>query len=79
MESFRREVGIFLSILINFVNPDTIALCGGLSRAEKYFMGQSSKKIKVRAFKTAAKICKIIISKYTRKLGVVGVAMLSKQ
>ena len=34
--------------------------------------------IKKRAFKTAAKACKIVVSKYTSKLGVVGAAMLVK-
>jgi glucokinase len=76
---FGEKLGIFLSIIINFANPDTIVFCGGLSHAEKYFKKNLEKEVKTRAFKTAAKACKIVISKYTHKLGVVGAAMLSKQ
>jgi glucokinase len=74
-----KNLGIFLSILINFANPDTIVLCGGVSRAEKYFMKYMSIEIKKRVFKSAFKSCRIVISKYMHRLGVVGAAMLPKQ
>ncbi|MDR0724105.1 MAG: ROK family protein [Endomicrobium sp.] len=73
------KLGIFLSIIINFVNPDTIVLCGGISHAKKYFMKYILREIKTRAFKSAIKACKIIVSQSTHKLGVVGAAMLSEQ
>jgi predicted NBD/HSP70 family sugar kinase len=31
------KFGIFLSIIINFANPETVVLCGGLSHAVRYF------------------------------------------
>ena len=73
------KLGIFISIIINFLNPDTIVLCGGISRAKKYFMKYILMEIKTRAFKSATKACKIVVSKSTRNLGVVGAAMLSRQ
>ncbi|MDR3256942.1 MAG: ROK family protein [Endomicrobium sp.] len=73
------KLGIFLSNIINFANPDTIVICGGIIQAGKYFMGAASNEIKKRAFELATKSCKILISKYTHKLGVVGAAMLLKR
>lgn len=72
------KLGVFLSVIINFANPDTIVLCGGVSRSGKYLLEPAVKEMKKRAFKSASKACKIILSKYTQKLGVVGAAMLPK-
>jgi glucokinase len=73
------KLGIFLSIIINFSNPDTIVLCGGISYADEYFMKYSLMEIKTRALKSATKACKIVVSEYTNRLGVVGAAMLPRQ
>jgi glucokinase len=72
------KLGIFLSIIINFSNPNTIVFCGGLSHAAKYFLPKVKSQIKSRAFKSAVKACKIVVSKHTHKLGVVGAAMLPR-
>lgn len=72
------KLGILLSDIINFFNPDAIVLCGGISNAGDLIMKPAKEEIKKRAFKTAAKSCKIVVSKYTSKLGVVGSAMLVK-
>ncbi|MDR2067299.1 MAG: ROK family protein [Endomicrobium sp.] len=74
-----QKLGIFLSIIINFANPDTVVLCGGISHAKEYFMKYVVKEIQTRAFKSATKACKIIVSEATHNLGVVGAAMLSRQ
>jgi len=72
------KLGILLSDIINFFNPDAIVLCGGISNAGDLIIKPAKEEIKKRAFKTSAKSCKIVISKYTSKLGVVGSAMLVK-
>ncbi len=72
------KLGILLSDVINFVNPDYIVLCGGISNAGNLLIKPAKQQIRKRAFKTAAKLCKIAVSKYTSKLGVVGAAMLVK-
>ena len=55
----------------------------GLDRKQYFNAGNllitpAKQQIRKRAFKTAAKLCKIAVSKYTSKLGVVGAAMLVK-
>ena len=72
------KLGILLSDIIDFFNPDCIVLCGGISNAGDLIIKPAKEQIKKRAFKTAAKACKIVVSKYTSKLGVVGAAMLVK-
>ena len=72
------RLGILLSDIIDFFNPDCIVLCGGISNAGDLIIKPAKEQIKKRAFKTAAKACKIVVSKYTSKLGVVGAAMLVK-
>jgi glucokinase len=74
-----KNLGIFFTTLINFANPDMIVLCGGISKAGKYFIKSAVEEIQRRAFKSAVKICKIKLSQYEHKLGVVGAAMLAKQ
>jgi glucokinase len=73
------KLGILLSDILNFVNPDTIVLCGGISGAGRFILNPAKEEIAKRAFKSAAKACKITVSNYTQKLGVVGAAMLAKQ
>jgi predicted NBD/HSP70 family sugar kinase len=54
-------------------------LCGGISRAGRFIVNPAKEEIAKRAFKSAVKTCKIIVSNYTQKLGVVGAAMLAKK
>jgi len=67
-----------LADVLNFVNPDAIVLCGGISHAGKYILEPVKREISKRAFKSANKACKILVSSYTNKLGVVGAAMLAR-
>jgi glucokinase len=60
-----QKLGIFLSIVVNFSNPGAIVLCGGLSHAAKYFPPRLKSEVNARAFRSASKACKIIVSKYT--------------
>ncbi|MDR3112068.1 MAG: ROK family protein [Elusimicrobiota bacterium] len=73
------KLGAFLSIILNFFNPETIIFCGGISCAHKFFLKIAVKEAQKRAFQSALKACEIKVSKYGNKLGVVGAAMLSKQ
>lgn len=72
------KLAILLADIINFINPDHIVLCGGISKACDEFYKPVYKQIKQRAFKSAVDSCKIVVSKYTNKLGVAGAAMLAK-
>jgi glucokinase len=75
---YGEKLGIILSAVINLLNPDMIVLAGGVSKAGPLIMGPLVKTINDRAFKTAARKCKVIISHYTKRLGVVGSALLTK-
>jgi len=72
------KLAILLADIINFINPDHIVLCGGISKACDEFYKPVYMQIKQRAFKSAVDSCKIVVSKYTNKLGVAGAAMLAK-
>ncbi|MDR3256879.1 MAG: ROK family protein [Endomicrobium sp.] len=74
-----KNLGILLADIINFVNPDTIVICGGMTLSSKNYMDYALDETKKRAFKSALEVCKIVISKNTDKLGVVGAAMLSAE
>ncbi|MCL2390405.1 MAG: ROK family protein [Endomicrobia bacterium] len=73
------KLGILFAGILNFINPDVIVLCGGVSHAGKYLIDPARREMKSRAFASAVKNCSIVVSKYTNKLGVVGAAMLPKQ
>lgn len=72
------KLGITLAAVINFVNPEIIVLAGGVSKAGSLILKPIRDSVRRRAFKKPASACKIIISKYTQKLGVVGAAFLTR-
>ncbi|OGS19478.1 MAG: hypothetical protein A2219_03140 [Elusimicrobia bacterium RIFOXYA2_FULL_50_26] len=73
-----RQLGIVFAGIINFFNPEMIVLAGGVSKAGKLILDPIKETVRERAFEKPASICKIVISKYTQKLGVVGAAFLSR-
>jgi glucokinase len=72
------KLGIVLASVIDLLNPEMIVIAGGVSKAGNLLLNPIKDTVKDRAFKTPAKACKIVISKYTQKLGVVGAALLVK-
>ncbi|MDR2772955.1 MAG: ROK family protein [Elusimicrobiota bacterium] len=72
-------LGILFANVINMLNPDTIVLCGGLTLSGNFILSPAKKIVLSRAFKIPAKTCKIICSKWSDRLGVIGAAMLTKQ
>ncbi|MBN1824477.1 MAG: ROK family protein [Endomicrobiales bacterium] len=78
-EEAGERLGIFLSSIINLLNPDIIVLAGGVSRANNLLLKPIKDAVAKRAFKTSARACRIIISEYDRNLGVVGAALLAKK
>ncbi|MDR2252092.1 MAG: ROK family protein [Endomicrobium sp.] len=76
---YGEKLGILLANIINFANPGTIVLCGGMSKSSKYFVPSVLKEVKNRAFKSAVKTCKIVVSQHTDELGLLGAAMLAKE
>jgi len=72
------KLGVVLASVINFYNPDMVVLAGGVSKAGKLLLDPVKRMVKIRAFSTSSRECKIVISRYTQKLGVVGAALLAK-
>jgi glucokinase len=72
------RLGVVLAGVVNLINPEMIVISGGVSRAGKLILDPIKKTVRERAFKTPADACKIIISKSTHQLGVVGSALLAK-
>jgi len=72
------KLGIVLAGVINLINPEMIILAGGISKANELLLVSIKKTIAERAFKTPVKACRIKISRYDQKLGVVGAALLAK-
>jgi glucokinase len=72
-------LGILLANIITFMNPSAMVLCGGLSQAKKFIIKPAKDEMRKRGWATSVKICQLIFSKHTSKLGVVGAAMLAKQ
>ncbi|MFH1369627.1 MAG: ROK family protein [Elusimicrobiota bacterium] len=77
-ETAGERLGIVLASVINLLNPEMIVLAGGVSRAGDLLIKPLKKAILARAYETPAKACRIVISKYTQKLGVVGAALMAK-
>lgn len=72
------RLGILFADLINLFNPEMIVLSGGVSCSADLMMKTINRTIFSRAYETPAKACKIVVSHYTHKLGVVGAALLAK-
>ena len=53
---------VYNCFFLDFFNPDCIVLCGGISNAGDLIIKPAKEQIKKRAFKTAAKACKIVVS-----------------
>jgi len=72
------RLGVVLAGIINLINPEMIVLAGGVSRAGNLLLDPIKKTVADRAFRTPVRACRIIISRYNQKLGVVGAALLAK-
>lgn len=77
-EQAGERLGVVLAGVINLINPEVIVLAGGVSRAGNLLLSPIKKTVADRAFRTPTRACRIIISKYNQKLGVVGAALLAK-
>jgi glucokinase len=69
-------LGILLMNVINFVDPDTIVLCGGISNAGNFILDPAFEYMRKNGFANKIAERKILVSKWKNKLGVVGCAML---
>ena len=72
------KLGVIFADLVNILNPEMIIISGGVSKANRLLTDPIKNTVTKRAFKTPARACKIVVSKFTSRLGVVGAALLAE-
>jgi glucokinase len=72
------KLGVIFADLINILNPEMIIISGGISKANRLLTDPIKRTVMERAFKTPARACEIVVSKFTSRLGVVGAALLAE-
>lgn len=74
-----KYLGITLSGVVNFLNPDVIVIGGGVSEAGSIIFDNVRKTLKERAMPTQAKTVKIAKAKLGNDAGMIGAALLAKE
>ena len=72
------KLGVIFADLVNILNPEMIIISGGVSKANRLLTDPIKSTVTERAFKTPARACEIVVSKFTSRLGVVGAALLAE-
>lgn len=73
------HLGIGLSGIINFLNPDAVVIGGGVANAGKFIFDKVKEVIKKRAMPTQAKTVKILKAKLGNDAGMIGAALLVEE
>jgi len=73
------HLGICLSGIVNFLNPDAIVIGGGVANAGRLILDTVRKVIKTRAMSPQAKTVKILKAKLGNDAGILGAALLVKE
>ena len=74
-----RHLGICLSGIVNFLNPQAIVIGGGVSGAGRFILDTVRKVIKTRSMPVQAKTVKILKAKLGSDAGIIGAAFLVKE
>ena len=67
-----RYLGAGIATLLNVINPDTVVIAGGVTRAGEALLGPLRAEVRRRAFNPAVKACKIVPAELPGTAGVVG-------
>jgi len=73
------KLGIMLTGVINFINPERIIIGGGVANAGKFLFGPLGMTINKRAMKIQRKSVKIVKARLGEDAGVIGAAVLAKE
>jgi len=77
------ETAKFLAVgvanLINALNPDTVVIAGGVTRAGDHLFGPLRKEVRRRAFRSAVAACRILPAALPETAGVIGAAAVFKK
>jgi glucokinase len=72
-------LGIALSIIINFINPEKILIGGGIMKSGGLILTNALKEAQKRSYKASLKCCNIKKAGLGNKAGFIGSALWSKQ
>jgi len=75
-ENAARHLGIALSGVVNFFNPDTIVIGGGVANAGEIIFATVRKVIRARSMPTSARAVKIVKAKLGNDAGMIGAGLL---
>jgi glucokinase len=78
-QEMAEHLGVCLSGVINFLNPEAVVIGGGLSGAGRLILDTVRKVIKMRAMPPQAKAVKILKAKLGNNAGILGAALLVKE
>jgi glucokinase len=67
-----RYLGAGIATLLNVINPDTVVVAGGVTRAGEALLGPLRTEVRRRAFSPAVKACRIVPAELPGTAGVVG-------
>ena len=67
-----RYLGAGIATLLNVINPDTVVIAGGVTRAGEALLGPLRAEVRRRAFSPAVKACRIVPAELPGTAGVIG-------
>lgn len=73
------HLGVVLSGIINFFNPDTVVIGGGVANAGRIILDQVRRVVKERAMPTQAKTVKIVKALLGNDAGMIGAGILLQE
>lgn len=73
------HLGVALSGIINFFNPDTVAIGGGVANAGRIILDQVKRVVRERAMPTQAKTVKIVKARLGSDAGMIGAGILLQE
>jgi len=76
---YAQKLGLALTAVINLLNPEVIAIGGGVSKAGGFLFAKIREVVKDRAMPIPAKVAKIKKAKLGNNAGILGAAILVKE
>jgi glucokinase len=79
MKETAKFLGVGIANLVNALNPDTVVIAGGVTRAGEYLFAPLKKEVRRRAFRSAVEACRIVPADLPETAGVIGAAGIFKK
>lgn len=79
MKETAKFLGVGIANLINALNPDTVVIAGGVTRAGDFLFAPLRKEVMRRAFRSSVNACRIVPAALPETAGVIGAAGIFKK